>query len=286
MSSESVKTSMPLLVDLGLARRLEAADASANVEYARAHAAWRPDEGATWIGVAGGCAVYAGPASPLTQAVGLGLAGAVGEQEMERLEDFFRSRGAPATIELCPLADASLNKHLAARGYHLDGLTDKLFLPLTRDARLAPPTPDDEIHIRQAAPEEAELWAQTVAGGFSEDEGEPARPLLDIFRVRAQMREGICFLAELCGQTAAGGFLRIDAGTATLSGTSVLRRARRRGLQTALLRARLAYAAEVGCDLATVMARPGTTSHHNAERLGFRVAYTRAQMRRGLGGGD
>ena len=279
MSSESVKASGPLIVDLGLARRLEAADASANVEYARSHAAWCPQEAATWIRVAGGCAVYAGAESPLTQAVGLGLDGAVGEDELERLEAFFKSRGASVSVEVCPLADASLHRLLAARGYHLQDLTDKLFLPVPQGATVAsPPTPEDELRVRQAEPHEAELWARTVASGFSEGAEEPPRPLTDIFRVRFQMRSSNCFLAELGGRTAGGGFLRIDAGTATLSGTSVLPHARRRGVQTALLRARLAYALEMGCDLATVTARPGTTSHHNAERLGFRVAYTRPKM--------
>lgn len=47
--------------------------------------------------------------------------------------------------------------------------------------------------------------------------------------------------------------------------------------QTALLRARLRYAADRGCTVATVGALPGSQSQRNAEKQGFRVAYTRTK---------
>jgi hypothetical protein len=37
----------------------------------------------------------------------------------------------------------------------------------------------------------------------------------------------------------------------------------------------LRYAAEQGCDLAMMCAAPGSASQRNAERQGFRIAYTR-----------
>jgi hypothetical protein len=53
-------------------------------------------------------------------------------------------------------------------------------------------------------------------------------------------------------------------------------------VQTALIRARLAFAAAAGCDLAAVNTVPGSVSQRNAERQGFRVVYTRALL---AGGG-
>lgn len=47
-----------------------------------------------------------------------------------------------------------------------------------------------------------------------------------------------------------------------------------------LLDARLRYAAENGCDLALMVARPGSGSQRNAERHGFRIAYTRLKWRK------
>ena len=52
---------------------------------------------------------------------------------------------------------------------------------------------------------------------------------------------------------------------------------RRRGLQTALLHERMRYAFEHECKLAMMVALPGSDSQRNAERKGFRVAYTRTK---------
>jgi hypothetical protein len=54
---------------------------------------------------------------------------------------------------------------------------------------------------------------------------------------------------------------------------------RRRGLQAALLEERMRYAFEHGCDLAMMVAEAGSESQRNAERKGFRIAYTRTKWR-------
>jgi hypothetical protein len=63
------------------------------------------------------------------------------------------------------------------------------------------------------------------------------------------------------------------AGAATIPG------ARNRGAQRALLDARMRHAFHAGCDLAMMCAAPGSASQRNAERLGFRIAYTRTKWR-------
>jgi hypothetical protein len=50
-------------------------------------------------------------------------------------------------------------------------------------------------------------------------------------------------------------------------------------LQGALLEARMRYAWEHGCDLAMMVAEAGSNSQRNAERQGFRVAYTRMKWK-------
>jgi hypothetical protein len=39
------------------------------------------------------------------------------------------------------------------------------------------------------------------------------------------------------------------------------------------------YAFDHGCDLAMMVAQPGSDSQRNAERRGFRLAYTRTKWR-------
>jgi GNAT superfamily N-acetyltransferase len=134
--------------------------------------------------------------------------------------------------------------------------------------------------VRIARPEERELWARTAAEGWSEAE-EYAHLILDLARVSASRPDAPCFLAELDGRAIATGGLSIHEGVALLAGASTIPAARKRGAQRALLEARLTHAAACGCDLAMMGAEPGSASQRNAERQGFRIAYTRIKWGRG-----
>ena len=52
------------------------------------------------------------------------------------------------------------------------------------------------------------------------------------------------------------------------------------------LRERMRYAYAQGCDLAMMVAEPGSNSQRNAERKGFRIAYTRTKWHRLMPGID
>src|SRR5690348_2850253 len=98
--------------DLALARRIEAAEA----ENARGCSG---GPGGPVLEVAGGCAIFAGVDSPLTQAVGLGLNGPVSDAEIDAVEAFFRSRGARVSLDISPLANPGFLSALADRGYRV-----------------------------------------------------------------------------------------------------------------------------------------------------------------------
>jgi GNAT superfamily N-acetyltransferase len=101
-------------------------------------------------------------------------------------------------------------------------------------------------------------------------------------QVNARKTSGRAFLAEFEGQPLAAANLATHGGVALLAGASTVPEGRRRGAQNALLEARLRFAAEVGCDLAMMCALPGSSSQRNAERHGFRIAYTRIKWRKGV----
>ena len=103
--------------------------------------------------------------------------------------------------------------------------------------------------------------------------------MLDIARVSAEEADALLFLAEMNGRAIAAGRMSIHDGIALLSGASTIPEARKRGAQQALLDARLHHAMEAGCDLAMMCAEPGSASQRNAERQGFRIAYTRIKWR-------
>ncbi len=96
--------------------------------------------GAAFLDIAGGCAIFVGVDSPLTQAVGLGLNGPVNEDDVDRLEDFFRSRGARISLDYCPLAAPSLLEILSHRGYHATEFNNVLVKALANEP-YRPPAP-------------------------------------------------------------------------------------------------------------------------------------------------
>jgi GNAT superfamily N-acetyltransferase len=85
---------------------------------------------------------------------------------------------------------------------------------------------------------------------------------------------------------AGGATLAIHKGVAGLFGASTLPAFRNRGVQTVLLHACLARAAELGCDLAASLTQPGSTSQRNIMRQHFQVLYTRVKFERGFESGN
>jgi hypothetical protein len=89
------------------------------------------------------------------------------------------------------------------------------------------------------------------------------------------------FLAEKDGRPIAAGALHTLGGIALLAGACTIPQHRKQGAQRALLDARFRFAARQGCDIAMMVAQPGSGSQRNAERQGFRIAYTRTKWCRG-----
>jgi len=100
---------------------------------------------------------------------------------------------------------------------------------------------------------------------------------MELCRIGAVSRGAAPFVAELDGKPIATGMLFVYKDIAQLGGASTILEERRNGAQNALLAARLRFAAESGCQLAMMGASPGSGSQRNAEKNGFRVAYTRTK---------
>jgi MOSC domain-containing protein YiiM/GNAT superfamily N-acetyltransferase len=79
------------------------------------------------------------------------------------------------------------------------------------------------------------------------------------------------FIAELDGKPVGNGSLHIGARTGWLRGALVAPEARGRGIQKALIAARVRAAAEAGCHLVGASAEPDEVSARNLERMGFRA---------------
>ena len=260
--------------DIELARRLERTEARGNVNFVVARQRAFPDRGATWIEVAGTYAMFDGATSPVTQTFGLGMFEPITAEHMDTLEEFFQSRGAPVFHEVCPLADPSVFQHLNERNYGPVEMTNVLYRPIDVDLRLDA-SRNPGLNVRVVEKDEVDLWAQTSGEGWSEFV-EVADFMRELNQVVAHS-SGLRFLAELEGRAVAAGALTIVDDVALLAGASTIPTARRQGAQLALLEGRLRHAAAQGCTVAMMGAQPGSGSQRNAERHGFRIAYTRTK---------
>jgi len=261
--------------DLALSRRLERAEGHACVQFAEARRRLFPDSGAEWIECAGAYAVFDCVDSPVTQTFGLGIFEELSAVSLDVIERFFLDRRAQVLHEVSPLVGVAALDLLCARQYRPIEISNVMYRPVEKPAD----ENSGEIRVRVTGSEEAQLWATVSVKGWTHEHPE----LLDFFQqftAISTVREGSpCFLAELEGQPGAAGSLSIHNGVALFGGAATIPQMRRRGLQAALLQARMRYAFDHGCDLAMMVAEAGSESQRNAERRGFRIAYTRTKWR-------
>jgi GNAT superfamily N-acetyltransferase len=276
--------------DQDLARRVEEAWVRLGVENAEAQARLDPESGAMALPVGGGYAVFMGVGSPLSQVQGVGLYGPLSEAEIERMENFYRERGAPIQIELASLADSSLLGLLSRRGYRAAEQTHVLVRPLgSREPAVEQASPREKgrsgdaetgVEAVPIRPDEVATWAESVLRCFFDGPEELPRPLLEGAIAMASIPMVSCWLARVGDRIAGGGALVIHNRLALICGDGTLPEFRSQGVQTALLRARLDRARRSGCDLAVICTQPGSSSQRNAERQGFQVVYARTLMSR------
>ncbi len=270
-----------LFADIALAARIELAECRLLADCGAAAARRRPDSQAFVREIAGGVATYTGLDSPFNKLAGLGFGDAFDEEGLAHVERAFAERNAAVQAEVASLADPSVSARLTERGYVLQNFENVLGL------RLPPadlPAAGDGIDVSIGDETRHDAWLDVIAAGFAspDAQGVPSheefsREVLD--RTVGDMAAGSGFaryLAHRKGVLAGGASLRVCEGVAQLCGAATAPAHRRRGVQGALLAARLADGARQGCDVAVVTTQPGSKSQQNVQRQGFELLYTRA----------
>lgn len=265
------------------AQRIEmlgVADLAAYVDQARTSGIY-PE--ATTFRVGGGASVWYSPGNLVNGSFGLGMNGPVEREEVAALIAFFEGRGAPARIDVCPYADSSLLRWLAEYGFVATAFETVLYQRLdAAEAAGAKPSADGSV-VRVAlatTADDRELWASLEARGFTDDAPDEAG--VTLARAIALRTDALHFIGYVGDEPAGTGMLYVADGIAMFNGDSTLPQWRGRGVQTAILAHRLAYAREAGCDLGVIEASPGGISERNQQRAGFAVAYTRVSMEKPL----
>lgn len=272
----------PLFCDLSLAERIERVEAQLIAAASDAARARRADTVGFAIPLEGGVASYAEPDSPFNKVAGLGFGGIPDEKTLDEIERAYAELDCPVRVELPHLADPAIGALLTGRGYRLESFENVLGRALTGGfEHVTPPG----VELRASGDDELESWLDVVVDGFAhpDDQGVasneefPRQILLNA--VRDVAAAGVTRYAALRhGVLAGGGSFRMSEGVAQLAGAATAPAHRRRGIQTALLSARLARATEAGCDIAVITTQPASKSQENAQRAGFSLLYTRAVL--------
>jgi GNAT superfamily N-acetyltransferase len=263
-------------VDKALARRLESCEEMPQVQYARVFQKTRPEIRAAEEEICGGHMVFAGLGSPIGRATGVGLDRPITAEDLDTIEAFYRKHKAPSQVDLTPLHGPEVFEMFKERGYSIAELNNVLFRKLERGERF--PDPPAQCTIRRSFQQEAEATGAIVESAFFPD-GAP-EAYRGLITPLYQMEDALAFVATIDGKpVACGAGLVIRAHRIfALAGAGTLTEYRGRGLQTALLRVRMAAAIGAGCEYAAVVTQGGTISQRNAERLGFRVAYSKVTV--------
>ena len=215
-----------------------------------------------------------------TQSFGLGVLHESGAgltpSVLDTIEEFFFSRGAATVHEVSPFAGVAALELLCERKYRPVEISSVMYqtaTPREFPARVG-------VTARVAKENEIAVWTDVMARGWLHEYPEQLEFIRESGSISAACRGSVPFLAELNGEAGAGGTLFVHQGVALFGGAATAPEMRRRGLQTALIEARMRYAFDHGCDLLMLVAESGSESQRNAERNGFRVAYTRTKWRR------
>jgi hypothetical protein len=270
-----------MFMDLELSRRIERTEGMIGTTYSGPRNSVA-EVGACTRDFDGTMAVFDGADSPLTQTFGLGMRRAVDDDLLAAIEVFFTERGAPTHHEVSPFAGVETLARLVARGYTPIELSTVTVQELA-DVPAPAATPSG-LRVRVIDPDaDGAAWIATCVAGWASDEA-AATFMHTIASVNIANRSMTHYMVEDGATPVGTGSMGIVDGVALLAGASTIPAARGRGAQALLLATRLRDARTRGCDVAMMVANVGSQSQRNAERNGFRVAYTRTKWQKPLAG--
>jgi ribosomal protein S18 acetylase RimI-like enzyme len=191
-------------------------------------------------------------------------------EHVSAIAGFYRERGVRAWLEVAPatgfgrLAKALTEAHASQIGFHsmLHGHAT------TNSVK--------EIEIERAV--DPEVFADLLLRGHGVPEGARTRDRASVARW-AEIDGWRLYIGRIDGEPAGAALLSIDDDLGYLANASTLPEYRRRGVQSALIAARVADARDAGCDAVSSQAEFGSPSQRNLERAGLQVAYTKAVWR-------
>jgi GNAT superfamily N-acetyltransferase len=266
-----------------LAHTLEAAEAKHLSRQVAAYRQLSGREECCTVAICGGVAALTNPAfgRKLNHVTGLGMGAPVNSSELARLETAYAAQGLETQCDICPHADSSTLTILAERGYIVNAFSNTYVRHLLPTDSYSVAYRGNGIEIiTDRALVETTFASDSVAGFSVQAVSRPVLLLETLAQIALQRSDTLLFAATVDGKVAGtAGMSLIETPSGLLAHlyiASTLPAYRGRGIQLALLHARLAAARDAGCMLASVTARPANTSARNTERAGFCLAYTKS----------
>ncbi len=209
-----------------------------------------------------------GGLSTCNRIVGVGPAEA---RHLPEILAWYRDLGVACRFDIAPpTSSESLLSALADEGLYQREFETVLYGVPPGTAGTAP----CDVVIREVNVDETDLFIDTYMQAY-EYRGSELRELFAIYHGTADLNRRDYF-ALVGGDIAGVGALYVSAGVASLDNAATLPSFRGRGCQIALLHRRLVDAARFGCDLVISQTEVSHHSQRNMERLGLRIAYTKA----------
>ncbi len=194
-----------------------------------------------------------------------------GAEDLDGLDDllrFYQADGLPCSLSVLhgEMTEA-LFARLASVGLWSAGNgTVPAIVPDGCAAANVPPS----VTIRHSGPKEKELYLDLFQQAFA-DRGEAAPEYRAIQWAEDALPGGARYIAEAGGKPVGMASFPILDGVGYFGPGGVLPEYQRRGIQTAMIRRRLADAPRLGCDLALGGGSMNTTTYRNFERAGLRL---------------
>ncbi|SEH84408.1 Acetyltransferase (GNAT) domain-containing protein [Mycolicibacterium rutilum] len=212
-----------------------------------------------------------------SKALGFGFTEPVTPGLIDRVIDFYRAeRSRGAVVQIAPEVLPDDWPRICERhGFKPDAEIYKLGCSVD-DVQPGPVLTAPDARVGLVGPADAEAWATATLRGF----GMPTDGLSDMITASAKAGDTHQFAAWVDGEIVATGNLLVHGSIGLLNAGATLPAFRNRGLQTALIAARIAAAAEAGCRWIVAEAeKPAegadNPSLNNLRRAGLRPLYAR-----------
>ena len=236
--------------------------------------------------IGGGIMSFTAIGSWSNQACDVGMRGPVEAAEIDRLVDYYATRGVEPKIEVCPFADPTLVRGLGERGFTLRDFETVLYRSLDANdpgppraappgVRIVPIDPGDTAMVRRFAEVTSLIFCPP---------GEPVpEHMVDLTERCVRHPRTTAFAVVADGDVVGGGAMELaeeheGVRIASLFAGAVREDFRRRGVQAALIAERMVWGAAMGANVACIHTRPGIPTERNAMRLGFIPCYTKVSL--------